>query len=252
MPIMEPMQHYRADLHIHTALSPCADLGMSPAAIIEKARERGLHLIGIADHNSTKNALVVQEMAAEASILALAGAEVTTAEEVHCLVFFATAQHLHSFQQYLEEHIVRIANPDGQLGDQPVVDKEENVVEMLPYWLPAALREGITAVQHKVASLNGLFIPAHINRPANGIMAQLGFIPPGLPFAALEFTGKTTADAIRRSYRLPPHITLISGSDAHFPEQIGVNHSIFLMQDLSFSEVQKALARQEGRLVQTM
>ena len=184
MPILQQMQHYKADLHIHTALSPCADLSMSPATIIEKAREKGLSLIGIADHNSTRNAIVVQEMAAEAGILALTGAEVTTAEEVHCLVFFETTWQLHRFQRYLEEHIIQIANPDGQLGDQPVVDKEENVVEILPYWLPAALREGITAVQQEVASLNGLIIPAHINRPRNGIIAQLGFIPPDLPFEA--------------------------------------------------------------------
>lgn len=248
---MQQMQHYKADLHIHTVLSPCADLSMSPAIIIENAKAQGLALIGIADHNSTKNAMVVQEMAAEAGILALTGAEVSTAEEVHCLAFFEKSEQLENFQHYLEEHIIRIPDPDGQLGDQPVVDREENVVEIIPYWLPAALQQGIAAVQHKVTSLNGLFIPAHINRPANGIIAQLGFLPPDLPCTALEFSGKTTAADIRQAYFLPPHISLISGSDAHFPEQIGANYSLFYMQELSFSEVRKALAQQDGRWVQT-
>ncbi|NLZ18333.1 MAG: PHP domain-containing protein [Desulfobulbaceae bacterium] len=249
---MQHLQRYKADLHIHTALSPCADLSMSPATIIEQARRQGLSLIGIVDHNSTRNATVVQEMAAEVGLLTLTGAEVTTAEEVHCLAFFEQSGQLQAFQQYLEEHIVQIPDPDGQLGDQPVVDREENVVEIIPYWLPAALRQGISAVQRKVVSLNGLFIPAHINRPANGIMAQLGFLPPDLSCTALEFFGKARTTAIRQAYCLPPHISLISSSDAHFPEQIGVHYSVFYMQELSFSEVRKALARQGGRRVQTL
>lgn len=248
MPIM---QHYKADLHIHTALSPCADLDMSPATIIKATKERGLSLIGIADHNSTLNALVVKRLAEKEGIAVLTGVEVTTVEEVHCLAFFEHEAQLLDFQQYLEEKILRIANPDGQLGDQPVVDAEESIVAMIPYWLTAALQSGISAIQRKVYTLNGIFIPAHINRPANGLFAQLGFIPPDLQFDALEFTGRTTAQAVRAAYQLNPELTLISNSDAHFPEQIGASHSVFYMNDCSFAEIHKALRQQEGRSVQT-
>jgi PHP family Zn ribbon phosphoesterase len=245
------MQQYKADLHIHTALSPCADLSMSPAAIVQTAKERGLHLIGIADHNSTLNALVVKRLAAKEGIAVLTGVEVTTVEEVHCLAFFEHESQLLDFQQYLEGKILRIANPDGQLGDQPVVDVEENIVAMIPYWLTAALQSGISAIQQKIFALNGMFIPAHINRPANGLFAQLGFIPPDLQFDALEFTGRTTAQAVRAAYHLGPELTLISNSDAHFPEHIGASHSVFYMKDCSFAEIHKALRQQEGRSVQT-
>lgn len=248
---MPMMQQYKADLHIHTALSPCADLDMSPAAIIKTAKEKGLSLIGIADHNSTMNALAVKRLAEKEGIYVLTGAEVTTAEEVHCLAFFEREQQLLDFQHYLEEKILRIANPDGQLGDQPVVDEDENIVDMIPYWLPAALQTGISAIQQKVAALNGIFIPAHINRPVNGLFAQLGFMPPDLQFDALEFTGQTTAQAVRAAYQLGPELTLISNSDAHFPEQIGASHSVFHMNDCSFAEILKALRQQEGRSVQT-
>lgn len=245
------MQQYKADLHIHTALSPCADLSMSPAAIVQTAKARGLHLIGIADHNSTLNTLVVKRLAEKEGIAVLTGVEVTTAEEVHCLAFFEHESQLLDFQQYLEEKILLIANPDGQLGDQPVVDTEENIVAMIPYWLTAALQSGIAAIQQKVFALNGLFIPAHINRPANGLFAQLGFIPPDLQFDAIEFTGQTTAQAVRAAYHLGPELTLISNSDAHFPEQIGASHSVFCINDCSFAEIYKALRQQEGRSVQT-
>jgi PHP family Zn ribbon phosphoesterase len=245
------MQQYKADLHIHTALSPCADLDMSPAVIVQTAKARGLSLIGITDHNSTLNALVVKRLAAKEGIAVLTGVEVTTVEEVHCLAFFEHESQLLDFQQYLEEKILRIANPDGQLGDQPVVDTEENIVAMIPYWLTAALQSGISAIQQKVFALNGMFIPAHINRPANGLFAQLGFIPPDLQFDALEFTGHTTAQAVRAAYHLGPELTLISNSDAHFPEHIGASHSVFCMNDCSFAEIHKALRQQEGRSVHT-
>ena len=82
------MNKYRADLHIHTVLSPCGNLEMSPANIIKKACEKGLDIIGITDHNSTRHCKLVSKLSELAGIFVLMGAEVTTREEVHCLTFF--------------------------------------------------------------------------------------------------------------------------------------------------------------------
>ena len=38
---------FKADLHIHTCLSPCADLSMGPRAIVDQAVCSGLDLIGV-------------------------------------------------------------------------------------------------------------------------------------------------------------------------------------------------------------
>lgn len=81
------MNQYKADLHIHTLLSPCGDLEMSPRNIISAAKQRGLHIIGITDHNSTFQAPLVKELGQEAGLFVLCGAEVTTREEIHCLAF---------------------------------------------------------------------------------------------------------------------------------------------------------------------
>ncbi len=243
------MQQFKADIHIHTVLSPCADLDMSPGNIVKRAQEEGLQLIGITDHNSTENALVVKRLAKKAGIFVLTGAEVTTKEEVHCLAFFEHGQQLHEFQHYLSENIIKIDNLDGRLGDQPVVDEEENILSFTPYWLPAALKTGISAVQQKVYDLDGIFIPAHINRMANGLFAQLGFMPPDLQFDALEYTGMAAVLALRQEYRLGQQVSLVRSSDAHCMEQIGSSPSLFCMQQLSFSEVRKALHQEEGRAV---
>ncbi|HNX85999.1 MAG TPA: PHP domain-containing protein, partial [Bacteroidales bacterium] len=48
------MKNFTADLHIHTVLSPCGDLDMSPDIILSQAMAKKLDLIGITDHNSTR------------------------------------------------------------------------------------------------------------------------------------------------------------------------------------------------------
>jgi predicted metal-dependent phosphoesterase TrpH len=45
----------KADLHMHTCLSPCADLQMSPMAIAEQAKIKEIDILGICDHNSAEN-----------------------------------------------------------------------------------------------------------------------------------------------------------------------------------------------------
>ena len=51
----------RADLHIHTVLSPCGDLEMSPENILHFAQIQGLNMIGITDHNSTRQAPIIRD-----------------------------------------------------------------------------------------------------------------------------------------------------------------------------------------------
>jgi predicted metal-dependent phosphoesterase TrpH len=77
------MKIFRADLHIHTVLSPCGDLGMSPANIISEAVQKGIDIIGITDHNTTRHCKLISRLAAEKGIFVMQGAEVTTKEEVH-------------------------------------------------------------------------------------------------------------------------------------------------------------------------
>ncbi|HZH73152.1 MAG TPA: PHP domain-containing protein [Mariniphaga sp.] len=241
------MKKFRADIHIHTLLSPCASLEMTPRRIVQKAKAGGINIIGITDHNSTKNALLVKKIAEDAGIFTLTGAEITTREEVHCLVFFEYPGELMTFQKFIDEHITYIPNKGGFFGDQPVIDANENIVELVPYYLPAALKAGITETQQQVEKLNGLFIPAHIDRQANGIIAQLGFIPSNLKFDALGISSAVSEKYVVEQYVIQYKTTIIRNSDAHYLKQIGDIYTVFLMEDVSFSEIRKALNRQDNR-----
>lgn len=117
----------RADLHIHTVLSPCGDLDMSPANIIGMALQKGLSLIGISDHNSTRQAPVIQQLGEQQGLRVLCGTEVNTAEEVHALAYFPTLERLTAFQHFLDLHLPDIKNNPDKFGYQVVVDAEEQI-----------------------------------------------------------------------------------------------------------------------------
>ncbi|HYQ57181.1 MAG TPA: PHP-associated domain-containing protein, partial [Draconibacterium sp.] len=84
----------------------------------------------------------------------------------------------------------------------------------------------------------------------NGLFSQLGFVPEGLQFDAMEITGNSTEKHVRKHYDLDDNISLIYNSDAHFLEQIGSGYSIFNVDELNFSEIKMALNQQYNRFVE--
>jgi len=241
------MNIYKADLHTHTVLSPCGDLEMSPANIIQKAKAKGLDILGITDHNSTKNCKLVEKIAVKNDILVLKGAEVTTKEEVHCLAFFENDDELIDFQNYLDKHIIKIKNDVKSFGYQLVVDELDQITEEIDWLLISALDQGINQIEKKVHELNGLFIPAHIDRARYSILSQLGFISNDLKIDALELSKFITKDEFICKNKYLANYPFIQSSDAHFIENIGDVFSTFQMNEKSFTEIKLALKSEQGR-----
>ena len=234
------MTRFCADLHIHTLLSPCGDLDMSPANIIRQAQLRKLDIIAITDHNSTRQAPLIRQMAKEKGIMVICGAEVTTVEEVHCICLIPDPL-LDEFQKFLDCHLPDIKNNPHQFGYQVCVDEHENIVFEEDRLLIAALDQPIEQVEHKVHELGGIFIPAHINRPMNGIISQLGFLPPDLEIDALELSKHTSVEQFLVQYPYLSPYPFIQSSDAHYVEQIGTATTCLTMDKLSFESLKKAI-----------
>jgi PHP family Zn ribbon phosphoesterase len=241
------MNLFRADLHVHTVLSPCGDLEMSPAAIVETAARRGIDILGIADHNSTKHGPLVSKLAQKKGIFVLCGAEVTTREEAHCLAFFENFEILTAFQQYLDRHLPDIKNNPKYFGYQVVLDEEEMIVEEEERLLISGLDQSLDQIEEEVHRLGGLFIPAHIDRPIFSLTSQLGFVPPGIKADALEISRFTTPEQISEQFPWIASYTFIRSSDAHHPDAIGSGITVFEMERRSFDEIRKALHRTDNR-----
>ncbi len=241
------MNTFRADLHIHTVLSPCGDLEMSPDIIIAKAKEMKLDIIGITDHNSTRQCAVVRDLGAAHDIVVLSGAEVTTREEVHCLAFFETDELLDEFQCYLDENLPAIPNDVRQFGYQVAVDAANNIVFEEKRLLISALNQNIDQVEAMVHRLKGLFIPAHADKTRFSLYAQLGFLPPDLQVDALEISPFQEPGEFFQLHPESLTKSLISGSDAHYPHQIGSRITVFEMENRGFAEIRKTLHKNGAR-----
>ncbi len=245
------MKKFRADLHIHTVLSACASLDMSPVNIVNAAKEKNIDLIAITDHNSTLHCKLVKELAKEKGLAVLCGAEVTTREEVHCLAYFGDDVSLEKFQAYIDRHLPLIPYLPEQFGYQALVDREEKIIKLFVNYLNVALNQSIDQVEQEVHRLGGLFVPAHIERAMYGLFNQLGFVPEDLACDAMGIMSRSSESAIRNKFRIADNMPLIKSSDAHAPEQIGSGCTIFEMNDLSFEEIKKTLAGTEGIKITT-
>lgn len=233
----------KADLHIHTVLSPCGDIDMSPINIIQEAKNKDLKIIGITDHNSTLNAKICFEIAKKYGIYVLCGAEVTTSEEVHCLCFMPNFDKLKSFQDFLDSKVIFFQNNPDKFGYQFVVDENENVIFEIEHLLINALNVSLSELQQKVVELNGIFIPAHIDKRTNSISSQLGFLPPDLKFDALELSPFAFKNNFFEKMSWFKNYNYICDSDAHFIQDIAKIYNNFDLDIIDFENIKNAIKK---------
>ena len=243
------MRLFKADLHIHTVLSPCGSLDMTPEAIVKAALSQSLDIIGITDHNSTRQCRSVLKAAKGTPLTVFTGVEVTTREEIHCLAFFENLEILDLFQDYLDQYLPAIVNNPGTFGHQVVVDVDETILYEEPRLLISGIDQSIDQIAVKIAQLNGIFIPAHINKTKYSIISQLGFIPPSLKADAYEQAYVPNQDPLQLQALIPQKKYVLQNSDAHIPEAIGTVYNLLQMEQATFNEFKMALHNQKNRKV---
>ncbi|HEX9116317.1 MAG TPA: PHP domain-containing protein, partial [Anaerolineae bacterium] len=179
-------QSLLADLHLHTVLSPCAEVEMIPPLIVRRALALGLGLIGVTDHNTAENCDAVVRAAAGSGLIVLPGMETQTAEDVHVVCLFDTVEQALTWQGIVYDHLPDRPNPEEILGGQYVVDAEGDYLRTEDRLLLTATDLPLDDVVARVQALEGLAIPAHIDRPSFSLLANLGFVPADLDVPALE------------------------------------------------------------------
>ena len=232
---------YFADLHIHSCLSPCGDLDMSPRHIVRIAKEKGLDMIAITDHNSTRNVQTCVEIGQKNGIFVIPGCEVATQEEVHCLAYFPDMQATNAFQRYLDEYLPHVKNDPSVFGYQVAVDENDTIIYEEDKLLIMGLNQDIEAISKKVSELGGIFVPAHIDKAKNSIFSQLGFIPFDLKYDALEISRHTTPENFLKLHPELAEKRFLRSSDAHYPQDIASVHTSLMMERLNWEGFKKVL-----------
>ena len=220
---------------------------MIPPLIVQTAIEKGINLLAVTDHNASANVIAVQQAARDTGLIVLPGMELQTREEVHVLCLFDTLEQLAVWQHQVNRHLPPLKNDIEHFGEQFVVDATGEFVrretQLLLTSTDLSLEEAIGAVN----SLEGMAIPAHIDRKANGLLEILGFVPANAPIEALEISRHISIDMAPLRYPQIRGYPLIRDGDAHrLDEFLGVNE--FQVECPTVAELRMALRRENGRM----
>jgi PHP family Zn ribbon phosphoesterase len=238
------LRPFKADLHIHTCLSPCTELDMSPQAILSAATKKEIDIIGICDHNSSENSPGVMNASKKTRIKVIPGLEVTSQEEVHILALFDSLEAALRLQEHVYDNLPG-ENDEKAFGQQVIVNEKEEVEGFSDKLLIGATTIPLEEVVRLIHSWGGLAIASHIDREAFSIIGQLGFIPKNLALDALEISPRIPIEEAMKTY--PYDYPITCSSDAHYPDDIGKGYTIFLLEEASLAEIKKALKNEEGR-----
>jgi hypothetical protein len=219
---------------------------MIPPLIVQEALDRNIALIAITDHNASQNISAVQGAAAGSGLVVLPGMEVQTREEVHLLCIFDTLEQISALQDIVDQTLPATENNVEYFGEQFIVDQTGDFVRREKRLLLNSLDLSFEQVFQQVSLIGGLVIPAHVDRKAFGLLANLGLVPPDVPVEALEISrGVPAGEAVQRFPQLEGY-PLVQGGDVHrLDEFLGVNE--FTLEALTIAEIRLALRSQGGR-----
>ena len=209
------MKQFRADLHVHTVLSPCAEVEMIPPLIVQTALEKGIDLIAITDHNASANVAAVQKAAERTSLTVLPGMEVQSREEVHLLTLFETLDQLQAWQAEVDRSLPDLSNQPEYFGEQFVVDETGEFLQNETRLLLTSTSFTIDEIFDRVRALGGIVIPAHVDRFSYGLFPTLGLISENWQPPALEISRQISPEQAGTTFPATRNYKLIQSGDVH-------------------------------------
>lgn len=228
---------YYYDLHMHSCLSPCGDMDMTPNNIVGMSKLLGLNIIALTDHNCVLNCEAVMKLAKENDILAIAGMELTTMEEIHVVCLFPTFEKAMLFNDYVKEHQVQIKNRADIYGRQVIMNENDEEIGKVENLLILATDISVMNVREIVESYGGVCYPAHINRDSMSILSVLGEIPIECGFKTVEVSSSGDINQLKGMHPILNDMLIVRDSDAHYLENMKDAQNYFELDTLTTENV---------------
>lgn len=209
------MNRFYYDLHLHSCLSPCGDNDSTPDSIVGMGELNGLNIMALTDHNSCKNCPAFFKAAERHGITAVAGMELTTAEDIHTVCLFESLEAALDFDREIEKRRILIPNRPDVFGDQLILDGEDNVVGREEHLLINATTLSLEEIPPLCENYGGICYPAHIDRESNGVIAVLGAFPVEPKFKLAELHDGALMDSYCEKIGFKKEQFIVS-SDAHY------------------------------------
>jgi len=214
------MAQYYYDLHLHSCLSPCGDMDMTPNNLVNMAKLLGLDVIALTDHNTCLNCEAAMAVGDEIGLLVIPGMELTTAEDIHAVCLFPTLDKALAFSQYVDEHRIHVRNKAQIYGRQVIMNaQDEEVGEIEDLLLPASFI-GIAEAYRVAKEHGGICYPAHIDRDSYSILSVLGEIDPYCGFKTAELADISKLDELKKLHPILDGMNIVTCSDAHYLENM--------------------------------
>ena len=240
------MKKFRADLHVHTVLSPCADVAMIPPLIVQNALEHGIDLIAITDHNASANVPAVQKAAEGTNLTVLPGMEVQSREDVHLLTLFEHLDQLEAWQEQVDKSLPDLPNQPEFFGEQFVVDETGDFIRSEPRLLLTSTNFSIDEIFDRVSAMGGVVIPAHVERFSFGLFPTLGLISEKWQLLALEISRHITPEKAIARFPAVRNYELVQDGDVHQLEDF-LGATIFTLAAPTLFEMRLAFHHIDGR-----
>lgn len=242
------MRTFRADLHVHTVLSPCADVEMIPPLIVARALEKKIDIIAITDHNASANVGAVQQAAEGTNLTVLPGMEVQSREDVHILALFDSIDTLEQWQAQVDTALPDLPNDTEFFGEQFVVDETGEFIRSEPRLLLNSTDFSIDEIIEQVTALGGIAIPAHVERASYGLFPSLGLISDEWHLPALEVSRHTSPEKAVATFPALRKYPLIQSGDVHRLDEF-LGSTVFTLESPTLMEIRMAFNHIDGRAV---
>ena len=192
---------------------------MTPANLAGMCALAGLNVVALTDHNTSDNCPAFCQAAQKLGLIALAGMELCTREEVHVVCLFETPEAAMVLSEQVRGLLPPVKNNPAFFGPQILMDEEDGVLGEETALLAGAADIGVEEVAGLVAGLGGVAFPAHIDRPSFSLLGVLGFWDGQLGFPLAEISRHCPPD-FQAAHPDLEGVRLITNSDAHALDQI--------------------------------
>ena len=192
---------------------------MTPADLAAMCALAGLDIVALTDHNACGNCAAFCRAAQARGLLALAGMELCTQEDIHVVCLFPDPETAGRFEaEVVAPRLSSIPNDPEIFGRQILMDQEDGVLGEDPRLLAMGAQIALEEVPGLVRTYGGAAFPAHIDRPSFSLLGVLGLWDPGLDFPVAELSRACPPDFARRPDLAG--LRFVTDSDAHYLDQV--------------------------------
>ncbi|TNF06837.1 MAG: PHP domain-containing protein [Bacillota bacterium] len=197
------------DLHIHTVLSPCADVLMTPHNIFNMAMLKKIDIIAITDHNSCKQLSMCEEISKSYDMLFIPGVEISLSEGFHVLCYFKTVKDAMAFDKILETYIKHEDVDLDLYNEQAITNEYDETIQTYPYLLSSDTDLSFEELIKILKNFDAILGYAHLDRSKHSGLHQVH----EKPLNFVEITSHASDAFIEQN--LLDRYPIFINSDAH-------------------------------------